>query len=402
MAGQSNSIVNVPDTSFKNYLIGNEAINTNNDNEIQVSEANAFSGKINCHSLGIQDLKGIEAFINLKELDCSKNSLTSLDVSQNTKLTWLRCGRNNLTSLDVTNNLELRSLSCNRTSISSIDVTRNTKLNYLMIYDNDLSSIDVTNNVMLNHLWIRQNKLTNLDLSKNLELRILSCSSNRLRSLDISHNTNLITLACGQNELDLINTLNNRNLSVFSCGNNAISELDLSNNTALKVLYCARTKVRDLDLSANINLERLTCHGTELHSLNLKNGNNIKLTQLRAYNNPNLTCIQVGNLGLVNNRSDWNVDDSVTFNVQCATASVYDLSFSNDIQITPNPVKDLLSIEVEDYSTFESCAIFNITGQEILNTKDMLIDMSHISEGVYIVKITGTDKKVAVKKIFKS
>ena len=34
--------VNIPDANFKAYLVGNTAINTNGDSEIQVSEANAL------------------------------------------------------------------------------------------------------------------------------------------------------------------------------------------------------------------------------------------------------------------------------------------------------------------------------------------------------------------------
>ena len=38
--------VNIPDANFKAYLVGNSAINTNGDSEIQVSEATAFNGAI--------------------------------------------------------------------------------------------------------------------------------------------------------------------------------------------------------------------------------------------------------------------------------------------------------------------------------------------------------------------
>ena len=40
--------VNIPDANFKAYLVGNSAVNTNGDSEIQVSEAAAFLGSINC------------------------------------------------------------------------------------------------------------------------------------------------------------------------------------------------------------------------------------------------------------------------------------------------------------------------------------------------------------------
>jgi len=37
----------IPDANFKAYLLGNSSINTNADNEIQVSEASAYSNTIN-------------------------------------------------------------------------------------------------------------------------------------------------------------------------------------------------------------------------------------------------------------------------------------------------------------------------------------------------------------------
>jgi len=90
----ANQIVNIPDANFKAYLVSNTAINTNGDNEIQVSEASVFNDTIDCRSMNISNLKGIEAFTALTYLDCVDNQLTSLDVSQNTALTYLYCGGN--------------------------------------------------------------------------------------------------------------------------------------------------------------------------------------------------------------------------------------------------------------------------------------------------------------------
>src|SRR5690606_25283856 len=92
--------VTIPDANFKTYLLGNTAINTNSDTEIQCSEATAFTGTIQVFGLSITDLSGIEAFTALTQLHCRSNQLTSLDVSTNTALTYLECGQNQLTSLD--------------------------------------------------------------------------------------------------------------------------------------------------------------------------------------------------------------------------------------------------------------------------------------------------------------
>ena len=99
--------VYIPDANFKAYLVGNTAINTNGDGEIQVSEANSFSGTIVCSNLNISDLTGIESFTVLTVLDCGINQLTSLDVSQNTALTSLSCYYNQITSLDLSNHTTL-------------------------------------------------------------------------------------------------------------------------------------------------------------------------------------------------------------------------------------------------------------------------------------------------------
>ena len=48
--------VNIPDANFKAYLVGNTAINTNGDTEIQVSEAAAFNGTIWCPQMFISNL----------------------------------------------------------------------------------------------------------------------------------------------------------------------------------------------------------------------------------------------------------------------------------------------------------------------------------------------------------
>lgn len=105
-------IVNIPDPNFKAYLVGNTSINTNADSEIQESEAMAFTGRIFCPYSEIVDLTGIEAFVNILELDCGNNYLNALDVTHNTALTSLKCGSNSIDSLDLTQNINLTLVFC--------------------------------------------------------------------------------------------------------------------------------------------------------------------------------------------------------------------------------------------------------------------------------------------------
>jgi hypothetical protein len=52
----------IPDANFKAALVGNSSINTNGDDEIQVSEAEAYDGTIDVDDQGIADMTGLEAF----------------------------------------------------------------------------------------------------------------------------------------------------------------------------------------------------------------------------------------------------------------------------------------------------------------------------------------------------
>ena len=147
--------VNIPDANFKAYLVGNTDINTNGDNQIQVSEASAFNGFIFCSSMNISNLTGIEAFTSLTHLDCFYNSLTSLDVSGCIELTTLDCGHNNLTSLDVSACTALIALNCTTNQLTSLDVSGCTALTYLDCDSNQLTSLDVRNgnNTNLNEFY---------------------------------------------------------------------------------------------------------------------------------------------------------------------------------------------------------------------------------------------------------
>ena len=209
--------VNIPDAQFKAYLVGNTAINTNGDTEIQLSEANAFNGTINCSYLNISDLTGIETFTALTELECFANQLTILDVSQNSALTYLNCNYNQLTSLDVSNNTALTYLYCEPAGIF-----------------NQLTSLDISNNINLNTLICPNNQITSLDVSNNTNLGTLWCYSNQLTSLDVSNNTNLGLLDCNNNQLTSLNVRNGNNNGLFqSLG---LYEFNVANNPNLNCI----------------------------------------------------------------------------------------------------------------------------------------------------------------------
>lgn len=217
-------VVDIPDENFKDYLVNNTNINTNGDEEIQVSEAATFTGSIDVYSRDISDLTGIEAFPLLTSLNCLDNNLTSIDVSQNIALEYLNVGFNSLTSLNVSNNTNLFYLGAYVNSISSLDVSQNTELIGLEVYGNMLTSIDVSQNEDLEGLEVQENQLTSLNLGSLAFLGELYCNDNLLTSLDVSQNTGLYEIYCHDNLLEELNVAN---------GVNSEGYVDATNNSGL-------------------------------------------------------------------------------------------------------------------------------------------------------------------------
>ena len=72
---------------------------------------------------------------------------------------------------------------------------------------------------------------------------------------------------------------------------------------------------------------------------------------------------------------------------------------SNNISIYPNPTSGILQIEDNEHD-IQQVSIFDLSGIEVLNTKNSTIDISHFPAGMYIVRIA-TSKEILTKKIVK-
>src|SRR5690606_30641211 len=84
------------------------------------------------------------------------------------------------------------------------------------------------------------------------------------------------------------------------------------------------------------------------------------------------------------------------------TLSNEDLQFSNNLKVYPNPVKDIVHIEMPN-NDIKNVELYNLKGQK-LNTFDYgfeHISVGHLSEGVYIFKVTSNNGKTQVLKLVK-
>ena len=209
---------------------------------------------------------------NLTSLEVTKSSITNfagLEYFRPLKTLKLN-GQTNLTALDVSKNVNLEKLECCYNKLSSLSLTNNTKLKELYVNDTQLSSLDLypVRNT-LETLVCGSTKLTSLDLTSLTKLTGLNCQNNGMTTLNVTQNTALKTLYCGSNKLESLNLANNTQLTRLYCYSNKLTSLNLSKNTALTVLYCNSNQLETLDLTYNQNLMNLNCEYNELTSLTL-------------------------------------------------------------------------------------------------------------------------------------
>lgn len=242
-------IVNIPDPVFKARLLSANTTNgvasnssnqymiidTNGDQEIQVSEALNVSKLFIPGQTGsmITDLTGINQFANLTSLSVFGNALTNLQISGLSNLIVIHAANNNLTTVSVDNLSSLENLS---------------------IANNHLTSFSVTNTPNLKTLSCSGNQLASVDISNFPNLMTLECNNNLITSLILNNNNSLLNIQATNNKLTTVAFEEAPNLSNLYLKNNLFTTIDAGQLTGLN----------NFDFSDNPNLI----------SFNIKNGKN--------------------------------------------------------------------------------------------------------------------------------
>ena len=324
---------NFPDANFRKYIKGNIA----GGRDVLTVEERSKVKIININKKDISDLKGIEAFPNLTELDCGNNSIQKLDLRQNPELKTLICNKNQLTQLDLSKNPQIDYLNCSENQLEQLDVSH-LKLEYLYCSNNDLEQLDVKNSKWLRELDCSKNELTKLDV-------------------DVTHKPNLERVECQNNQLTSLILGENKMLRKLNCANNQLTQLNLNNMISLKDLNCFNNQLTALDVSSSPDLTTLVLKNNHLTSLNLDSNPHLDFTYTDVYHydfnnvytvtlNPdrtfNLNTLPGGFdinrvTGWVHGKANGNiltVDEGtnvVYYGYQCITGGMMDASFTLDV-----------------------------------------------------------------------
>jgi Leucine-rich repeat (LRR) protein len=260
--------------------------------------------------MSIADLKGIEYFTALNELNCSNNKLTALDLSANTALETLHCNNNQLTALDVSKNMALEELLCYDNKLTALDVSKNTALTILYCYGNQIrgkgmqtliNSLHSTGGYLcvytsaatdgneintiqvgeakakkwtvtekngssevdyagIHAVAIDETNFPDYNFRENWILKQTFADDNYLNDKEAASVTAIDVSSKGIADLTGIEHFTA--LKTLNCSGNYLetSTLDLSKNKALEVLDCSINRLNALDVSKNTALKELYCY----------------------------------------------------------------------------------------------------------------------------------------------
>ena len=193
--------------------------------------------ELKCGNNSIQklDLRQNPMLITLK---CNKNQLTQLDLSKNPDIDYLNCSENQLEQLDVSH-LKLEYLYCSHNDLEQLDVKNSKWLRELDCSKNELTvlDVDVTHKPNLVRVECQNNQLTSLILGENKMLRKLNCANNQLTQLNLNNMISLTELNCANNQLTVLDVSSSPNLTTLWLKNNQLTSLNLDNNPNLNFTY---------------------------------------------------------------------------------------------------------------------------------------------------------------------
>ena len=327
---------------------------------------------------GIYDLTGLEDFINLTYLDCKRNPVSIIDVSQNTNLTHLiylgQAGMggaySNLLNLVLPQSNNLLHLECPINILSSLDVSQNSSLQFL----------DCGYNIS------NFGGLDSVNLMQNQNLEFINLTSTGIKKLDVTTNNSLTKLYC------------NNIIGALDLSQNTIENLDLTHNYNLDTLVCSGNKLTNLDISESTSLIYLDCKNNLLKNLDLRNGNNVNFTGFDATNNDSLYCISVDDSTWSAN--NWNnIDNHMIFSNDCNPSSVDIIEIEKSLSVYPNPTIEELNISVENFNGNIKTEVYDLIGNRLQTTDETTISLRDYSKGIYVLKVAYGDIIEEVKVI---
>jgi len=233
----TNLHVEILDAKFEQKLIDLQIDSDGIINQKVLKSDAAPVEKLILTNTQIQNLKGIEAFVNLKRLYVGGNDISTVDLSKNGLLDTLDLAGNRLKTIDLSFNTKLIYSDLYGNELTTVTgLGSSTNLNYLSLSFNYLTEFTIEN-PSLETLNIDNNDIVNFDAYLGENLKTLIMYTNKIKTIDFSNNLKLKVLRVADNKLTNITLGQKDELFYFSCSNNFLSSLDVSHFGKLAHLY---------------------------------------------------------------------------------------------------------------------------------------------------------------------
>jgi hypothetical protein len=95
------------------------------------------------------------------------------------------------------------------------------------------------------------------------------------------------------------------------------------------------------------------------------------------------------------------VEKSFAVNV-APTTSVNELHANADVIVYPNPMNESLTVSMLSNHKLQSATIYDLIGNEIITSNKSDIDVSHLQNGVYVIRIKDNNGNTYSQKVIKN
>ena len=278
---------------------------------------------------------------------------------------------------------------CLTGSVSFVGLT---SLEYLDCDESNLTQLDVSGLTNLGELFCGYNNLTQLNVSGCTKLEFLACEENFLTELDVSNCENLEGLFCDYNNLTQLNVSGCTKLEVLVCEENHLTALDLTGLNALYEFYGD-------DQSVPLTLQENTAGNyTRNVSLNNPTFGNSAVTYSGGVLTSSSNTVASTNFTVQTGKNGYELSGIMYFTY--GTVGIVETQCTASPRVYPNPTNGQLRITYAGTERVSSVQMYDVIGQVVFTSApsstslETVIDISHLSAGLYFLKIDNKMIKV--------
>ena len=375
-----NNFISISDSILNTSIFShNPAIDIDGNDTISLTEAQNVDSLI-LDGKNISNINELHLFPNLKSLNISNNSFSTLDVS------FL-----NINKLNAQGNSQLTSICVSaaqfpQTSswLKDAQAVWDTNCGVKNIYFPDTA---FKNELLRHTIYDTKHQVIVLDKNNDNEISyrealevgqiwmndMTGFNQGFFKPIDISgieHFKNITNLVCNSYKIKNANKVNTLlKLSMLSFLGNEIDSLNLSNHPSLYTISLASSKVKYVNLSNMKELEDVSVSFNDLSKLDLSACAKIKTVDCRSNNNLNSICVAPFQADSVN----WTKDSTTAFATYCGS-NIIDIKDNNLLNtlLTHSPKIDLDNDNKISYEEALTVSALDISNSGLLN----LIDLS--------------------------